>query len=264
MTSVIATVGDNCIDRYGPPVNLSTVGGNALNVAVQLRRLGMRSAYFGAIGSDAAGRRTLDRLTENDVDIMGARATPGASGFTELTMGPDGDRIMGHEDFGVCRGYAPSDEDYDRLARMRHVHIGWMTDADLCLGRLAAAGVSISKDLAVNPGARDLDVAFASAGASAPHARALLEAALAEGARLVVVTMAALGSVASDGTKLIEVRAKPTKVVDTLGAGDTFIAGFLAARAADRELADCLTAGHEAAAETCGHWGGFPQPVERL
>ena len=42
----VATVGDNCIDRYGPPLGLSLVGGNAVNVAVQLARLGVARRLF--------------------------------------------------------------------------------------------------------------------------------------------------------------------------------------------------------------------------
>ena len=34
-----AAVGDNCIDRYLPPIGLSLVGGNAINVGVQLLSL---------------------------------------------------------------------------------------------------------------------------------------------------------------------------------------------------------------------------------
>jgi fructoselysine 6-kinase len=76
--------------------------------------------------------------------------------------------------------------------------------------------------------------------------------------------MAALGSIASDGHVLIEVGAEPTTVIDTLGAGDTFIAGFIAARMRGAALAACLSAGHAAAAESCTHWGGFPQQPEAL
>jgi fructoselysine 6-kinase len=260
----IATIGDNCIDRYGPPINLSTVGGNALNVAVQLRRLGMQSAYFGAVGNDQAGHRTLERLNQNAVDTTSVRVLPGATAFTELAIGPDGDRIIGQEDFGVCRGYRLTEHDVVRLKRMRHVHIGWMDDDGEAQRRLAGEGVSLSKDLAVNPGAGALDIAFASAGPSRERAKLLLETALAARARLVVVTMAALGSIASNGHALVEVDAKPTTVRDTLGAGDTFIAGFIAAQMRGAALAACLSAGHAAAAESCTHWGGFPQQPEAL
>ena len=50
-----AVVGDNCLDVFLPPAAGSLVGGNAVNVAVQLRSCGRRSHYFGAVGEDAAG-----------------------------------------------------------------------------------------------------------------------------------------------------------------------------------------------------------------
>ena len=74
-----------------------------------------------------------------------------------------------------------------------------------------------------------------------------------------MVTCGAAGSIASDGSITARVDARPVEVVDTLGAGDTFIAGFVAARLNGRDLAQCLEAGRDLAAATCGHLGGFPQ-----
>jgi fructoselysine 6-kinase len=258
----VATIGDNCIDRYGPPISLSTVGGNALNVAVQLRRAGLHSAYFGAVGQDRDGQRTIEALVENQVDVGGLSVLAGITAFTELTSDASGDRIMGLEEFGVCRGYRPSDADFDRLTLMRHVHLGWLDDEGATKHRLVSLGISVSQDLAVNRGATDLDIAFASAGPSRAEADRLCDEALAQGARLVVVTMGALGSLASDGVNRAEMSAKPIAVLDTLGAGDTFIAGFLAARLAGFPVTACLAAGRDAAAETCTHFGGFPQQAE--
>ena len=262
MQPEIATVGDNCIDRYGPPISLSTVGGNALNVAVQLRRAGLRSAYFGAVGRDQDGQRTIDTLVENQVDVGGLQVLAGITAFTELTSDASGDRIIGVEDFGVCRGYGPSDADFDQLKFVRHVHLGWLDDAGATKRRLVSLGIPVSQDLAVNSGAAALDIAFASAGPSRADAHRLRDQALEQGARLVVVTMGALGSLASDGVNHAEMGARPIAVLDTLGAGDTFIAGFLAARLAGLAVTECLAAGRDAAAETCTHFGGFPQRAE--
>ena len=43
--------------------------GNAVNVAVQLARLGHDAFYFGAVGPDSDGRRTKDALAENGVSL---------------------------------------------------------------------------------------------------------------------------------------------------------------------------------------------------
>lgn len=66
----IAAVGDNCIDYFQAPPAYSVVGGNAVNVAVQLARLGCQSFYFGAVGEDAAGKRTVALLAENGVNVQ--------------------------------------------------------------------------------------------------------------------------------------------------------------------------------------------------
>jgi fructoselysine 6-kinase len=41
-------IGDNCIDRYLPPMNLHFIGGNALNTAVHMKLAGCDVSYMGA------------------------------------------------------------------------------------------------------------------------------------------------------------------------------------------------------------------------
>lgn len=255
----VATVGDNCIDRYLPPIGLAFVGGNAVNVAVQLSRLGRRAAYFGAVGDDSAGSWTRACLAANDLDLEHLRTVPGDTAFTNLDMDAGGDRIIAYEDFGVCRGYRPNGPEIEALQGARHIHLGWLDDGGALKRELAAAGLSVSQDLAVNAGAVALAIAFASAGPSLERARILLRQTLDQGAAIAVVTMGALGSIASDGTHIAETGVTSIEVVDTTGAGDTFIAGFIDAHLQARTLGDCLVAGRDAAAATCRHLGGFPQ-----
>jgi fructoselysine 6-kinase len=261
---VLATVGDNCIDRYLPPVGLSTVGGNAVNVAVHLARLGQVVAYFGAVGDDADGRRVTDALADHGVDVGHVRTVPrGTTATTDIRCGPAGGRAIISEDFGACRGYRPSAAEVALLTRARHVHIGWHDDGGALKNDLASAGVGVSQDLSVNAEARHvaaegLTIAFAAADGW-DRAEALADAVLGQGAALVVVTCGAAGSLAKDKARAVRMEARRVPVVDTLGAGDTFIAGFLDARLKGLDLDRCLAAGRDAAAATCGHYGGFPQ-----
>ena len=260
----IATVGDNCIDRYQPPIGLSTVGGNAVNVAVQLRRLGQKVAYFGAVGSDAEGERMLGCFRENGLDVSHVRVAAGRTAYTDIGTDAAGDRTILFEDFGVCRAYRPGAQEVEALRGMRHVHIGWLDDAGTLKRALAAAGVSVSQDLSVNADPRNLrpeglSIAFASAEGSRERGEMLLMEMLGAGAATAVVTCGALGSLASNGRSRAEVGVAPTSVVDTTGAGDTFIAGFIAAHLKGRSLRACLQSGRNAAATTCMHLGGFPQ-----
>lgn len=263
-TFEFAAVGDNCVDRFMPPVGLSLIGGNAVNVAVQLSKLGHRAAYFGAVGDDADGRRMIACFQQNGLVTDHVQVLDGVTAYTNIDVDETGDRILSFEEFGVCKGYRPSDADMQALKRLRHVHIGWLDDGGALRRALIAAGVSVSQDISVNAdpnnlGVDGLDIAFASAGADRNRAERMLASLLEGGAKLAVVTCGSLGSTASDGTERAETGIKPVEVIDTTGAGDSFIAGFLFGRFAGRSLLGCLEMGRDVAARTCQHVGGFEQ-----
>lgn len=265
MGSGIATVGDNCIDRYLPPLDRELVGGNAVNVAVNLQRLGHRTAYFGAVGDDAEGASVRRVLARTGVDLAALRTiTAGRTSLTVIATDADGDRHFISEDFGVCRGYRPDAADLARLKAMRHVHIGWLDDGGFTKRALVQAQISVSQDLSVNAEPRDispadLDIAFMSCDGDDAQALDLARTVSVRGARLAVIMRGARGSLALKGSDVLTGEALPATVRDTTGAGDSFIAGFLAAHLDGRPIADCLAQGHSEAAQTCQILGGFAQ-----
>ena len=112
----VAGVGDNCIDRY-LALGKSTVGGNAVNVAVHLARLGLGAAYFGAVGDDPDGRRVLAALGDNGVATGRVHVRRGLTAYTDIAFGEGGERIIAFEEFGVCAGYRPTDAEIAMLRR---------------------------------------------------------------------------------------------------------------------------------------------------
>ncbi|MFZ1467995.1 MAG: PfkB family carbohydrate kinase [Paracoccaceae bacterium] len=254
-----ATVGDNCIDRY-LPLKQAAVGGNAVNVAVQLVLEGESCAYFGAVGRDEAGAWTREALGQHGVGLEHLQELDAPTAHTDIDVDAAGERFIAFEEFGATALYRPSPQDIAALAAMDHIHIGWLCEAGALRTALAGAAVSISQDVAVNPDATGVDLGFESVGASEPLARAALARLQGAGCRVVVVTCGAMGSLAWDGGEVITTGSRLlSTVADTTGAGDTFIAGFLAAWKHERPLDACLAAGRDAAARTCGHVGGFPQ-----
>lgn len=260
----LAAVGDNCVDRFLPPVSMSLIGGNALNVAVQWAGMGEEAFYFGAVGSDAAGAATRAAILQNGVSDLYLVERPGITAYTYIQVLPSGERVMPFEDFGVCRGYSPDDQALKALLAMDHVHMGWLDDAGAMRRKLAAAGVSCSQDVSVNSspehlGVEGLTIAFVSSGDSPDQAEDQVQRLLAEGARMAIATLGAGGALAGVGTDRVRVPAEPVQPVDTTGAGDSFIAGFLSAHIKGLPLRECLQAGCRHAASTCLHVGGFPQ-----
>lgn len=267
-SEMFGVVGDNCIDRFVPPVDEWLVGGNAVNVAVQLRLIGRPVQYFGAIGDDEGGRSVRSALAHHGVGLEHlaiSAALPTA--YTEIEVTEDGERSFVFEEFGACAAYRPGTEDIAALCGLRHVHIGWLADGGSLKQALAGSGVTVSQDLSVNNspenlGARFLDIAFASGTPDA--AAAMAQRLLDQGARLAVITMGNAGSLASGGNGSFAVSAPPVTAEDTTGAGDAFIAGFLDARVAGAGLEDCLRRGAERGALACLYRGGFPQqPLRR-
>lgn len=264
--SRLATVGDNCIDvlRYADGRVVRRLGGNAVNVAVQAARAGAEVDYFGAVGDDEDGRFTLGVLKAQGVGLGGAVVRSAPTSVTEIDVRPDGERILSREDFGACRGYAPSPSDLERLLRADHVHIGWLNDGGALRRALAELGRSVSQDLSVNAHPRDLGVegltvAFGSLAGPPGPAEALALDWLAQGAAMAVITRGAGGATVASRDGIWHVPAEPVKPVDTTGAGDSFIAAFLLARLEGASPEQAAQAGVRAARLTCLHEGGFPQ-----
>jgi sugar/nucleoside kinase (ribokinase family) len=85
-------------------------------------------------------------------------------------------------------------------------------------------------------------------------------AILAQHYPLVVIKRGAEGCEAASGVERWRVAAPAVEAVDTTGAGDAFVAGFLGARLAGAGIEECLARGARAGAEATLHIGGRPQP----
>ena len=78
MAQKLLGLGDNTVDTYVDR-SLQFPGGNAVNVAVQAKRLGAQTGYLGCLGSDEAGMLLVDALRLEGVDTTRCRVRPGAS-----------------------------------------------------------------------------------------------------------------------------------------------------------------------------------------
>jgi fructoselysine 6-kinase len=257
-----AVVGDNTIDDYLGAESGRFVGGNALNVGAQLVEAGVPTAYFGAIGPDAPGRAIARGIHRSGLAPDGLVTRPGVTAVTRIDVRPGGERVFVSEEFGVTADYAPGRHELALIARADWVHLGMLGDADAVRAAIRSAGrraPRISQDCAVSSGFAGLDVAFGSVGdGPEADARSWAESAIAGGARLAVVTRGAAGAIAFDGSTWWTQPASPATVVDTTGAGDAFIAGFIAASLDGARIDTALAAAAARAARACEHRGGWP------
>lgn len=259
------------------------LGGSAAITACGAARLGLRTAFAGRVGDDAAGRFVLDALAARDVDVSACAVDPShPTGLTVVLTDGDDRAILTAP--GTLPRTAPGDVPERALRDARHVHAAsYFLQPALAAGlpelfaAARAAGATTSLDTNDDPSGRweGLDRVLAVTDVLLPNAaeaRALGGTAdLAEAARriaargpLPVVKHGPEGALAwADGAAVLAAPV-PADPLDTVGAGDSFDAGFLAGRLNGLDLPGSLALAAAAGAlSTRANGGTAAQPTWR-
>jgi fructokinase len=307
---MIAVLGEALVDRFeigdGPPIERP--GGSPANVAVALARLGVATRLVTQLGDDPRGRAVLRHLCDNGVDVTPGSVRGDRTTSVARTAVTDG---QAEYDFRVRWDELPPGAFRAVLDdRVTCVHTGSIA----ALAPLAGAGAdSVHRAVAVarhqatitfDPNCRpsimgdpravrrrteDLVSVSDVVKASEDDVRwlygdrppgAVVRRWLDLGASVVVVTQGGYGSTAMTRDVEVSVPAERVEVVDTVGAGDSFMAGLLVgldrvgllgapARAVlaaldGNELVGTLRLATQVAAITCGRRGADSPTAEYL
>ena len=259
--SRIVAVGDNVVDCY-PALGQMFPGGNCLNVAVLASRAGAKTGYVGAIGRDDAGRAIEAALKAEGVDITHLR-TPGGRTACCVIGHEGADRIFLSADLGVSR-FEPSESDFAFVDDFDAVHVGQSSGLDAHLERFARKSrlsydFSTRRDTAHRATvAPHCFLASISGGdLSREEGLQMVKQVIAGGASWCLLTRGEKGAMLASKSAVFEIPAAPTIVVDTLGAGDTFIAWTLTGLLHGNAPQDILSAAALAAANTCTRMGAL-------
>ena len=267
-------IGDNVVDHYLDQ-GVYYPGGNALNVAVLARRFGLHdTAYIGIIGNDAEGAHVHASLLSEGLSDAGLRIAMGETGKAKVTL-KDGDRVFVGSNKGGLRKRLTlrlDDDDLDLVARLGHVHSSCFSYLEHELPRLAATAQKLSFDFSTLRDAAyfaqvcpHVTTAFLSGSdLEEEAAKALIRQIHALGPAQVCVTQGERGALFSDGTRVVRQGIVPAQVVDTMGAGDAFIAGWLAATIGGTDAFAALPLAASAAARACGWPAAFGHPHPAL
>lgn len=247
-------------------------GGSAANTVYGLAKLGVKTGFVGAVGEDDDGDALVGSLELAGVDVTGIRTKPDADTGKVISLSDS----LGRRSLYVLPGannlLAAEDIDMKYLNRAKLVHISAFADT-----RQLDVSIRTVKDLATSvkvsfaPGAlyaglglkriasilekthvlfinRD-EVRQLTGQDIMPGARSLLKT----GCKIVVVTLGG-GTKLKSGRKTITAASyvasgkdeyfvplapERMKIVDTLGAGDAFAAGFLYGLLNDKTLDEC-------------------------
>lgn len=267
-----------------------TTGGAESNVAIGVTRLGGKATWIGRVGADAIGRKVLRDLRAESVRV---RVTVDKDAGTGLMTKEQ--RVPGRSAVHYARTdsagsrLSPADVAHSDIAEASVLHVTGITPA---LSASAAAAIDAALDIAQ---ASDVPVSFdvnhrasiwrnrdAASVYRRLAARATIvfagedEAALivghgdprslatrlAElGPRTVVIKRGAEGAVALQDNEFTTRAAVAVPVIDTVGAGDAFVAGYLFETINGAGTPDCLDLAVRMGAFAClapGDWEGYP------
>ncbi|MDW8050910.1 MAG: carbohydrate kinase family protein [Armatimonadota bacterium] len=227
------------------------VGGCAANTGLALAKLGLPVSVIGKVGQDAFGDFLLHTLSQHGADIRGVRRSPSVGTSTTMVMvHPDGERSFVHY-MGANAEFCPEDIDWTLLEECAIFHLAGAylmprIDGEPAARLLQAArqrGMITCLDTTWDASGRWLSVlepclphldyitpnygeASMLTGETDPEriADRLLEA----GVGTAVIKMDARGCFVKSRTEAFHLPACQVEVVDMLGAGDCFTAGWLA------------------------------------
>lgn len=289
--------------REGEPAFAPHSGGAVFNTAVALGRLGVQTGFFCGLSSDLFGEKLIADLAASGVSITLCQRPNRPTTLAFVTLSDGQARYAFYDENTAMRMLEPADLPPipDAVKAMFFGGISLVSEpcgsAFEALALREAARRIVMLDPNIRPGfirdeaayrARlfrmigvadivklsDEDLAWLMTDQTEAAA---ISALRSFGPALVLITRGAAGAEAHHAGGRLSVPAVPIEVVDTVGAGDTFNAGFLAALSAggvlnrdllrclpDGVIRDALTLAARAASVTAGRAGSDPPTMADL
>ena len=282
----------------GPLAHTATmelgIGGSESNFAIALRRLGVDVAWVGRVGSDSFGDRVERELHAERLDVHVVRDSEAPTGLmVKERRTSTATRVWYYRAGSAGSRFEIGDVPEALWANVSHLHVTGITPALSDSGLKAtlhyvelahAEGVTVSFDLnyrqalwskeQATPVYRRIieqsDIVFAgtdeaaiAVGDGTPTDMARRICSM--GPKEAVMKLGERGALALVDGELYRAPAVPVTVVDSVGAGDGFVAGYLAERLAGSLPQKRLAVGVQVGAFACtvaGDWEGMPKREE--
>ncbi len=239
------------------------IGSSAAIFACGAARLGLRVLFFGKVGDDEFGRFMLRSLQDRQIDTSNVIVDPHISTGASIILNRGVDRaILTYP--GAIPLLSLDEIAMENLAQARHIHVTSYFIQDrlrpnipTLFSRAHEMGLTTSLDTNYDPseawdsglqdvlGLTDVFLPNETEACAITQVNEVEGAAakLAETIPLVVVKQGSHGAQARSGGQRLTQPALPVQVVDTVGAGDTFDAGFLYGYLRRWDLKRCLQLG---------------------
>ena len=230
----IAEIGDNCIDVY-ERIGKKYPTGNVVDTGVNLKKLGADVSIISTTGSDEYGKWMIEALKKEGLDISHLKVKEGNTAITYMDMNGN-DRVHGDYVEGVLENIEFDDEAVRFACEHDLVHTALWGKAEKVLPKIAEKGVPIAFDYAdkLDHPLVEETLPYVTYGFYSYHKgsdefiKAFLKDKVDRGMKIAVATFGEQGSLSYDETGFhVGPIYLARKVVNTVGAGDAYIAGFL-------------------------------------
>ena len=256
-------------------------GGKGANQAVAMARLGAEVTMFGAVGADENGRKLLESLKRDNVNVDSIAVMDNQpTGLAIITVAENDNTIIvvSGANGSVDQAYFDSIKnqllDFDLVVLQHEIPIDTVHRAvsfcyensiPVVLNPAPAAEVPmdiVEKVTYLTPNEHETKLIF---GAGSDKEVDLKEVLRANKEKLIVTQGSKGVSVCLENGEILNVPARKTQVVDTTGAGDTMNGAFAVRIAAGDNLEQALRYANIAASlsvEKFGAQGGMPTALE--
>ena len=228
----VAAIGDNCIDLY-EKLDRYYATGNAVDFAVNMQKLGIDTAVISTTGNDEYGKIMRKTLEEQGIDLSHFYTGDGATAISYMDLVGLERTYLEYEE-GVMENVEFTQEDIDFAASCDLVHSAFWGNAHMHLKEIHEKGAKICFDYAtewqdpmVEATIAYVDYPFFSFEKRTEETDAFLKSMVEKGATIAVGTFGEEGSVAYDGKEFYAYGIIKAELVNTIGAGDSYMAGFM-------------------------------------
>lgn len=244
----VAAVGDNCVDVYYT-LNRFYPTGNAVDFAINLKKLGQEVSLVSIKGNDVFGTAVERVLEEYGVDLTHFYDGERPSAAAQMNL-VNGDRI--HERFcgNVLEDFTLNEErmafvkQFDIVYSEKWSRIGRYIKEIKNDGNIMIHDFSKRlKDPTNEELLPYLDYAFFSYERLDDEIREFLKITQRKTGHVVIAMLGEDGSLAYDGSGFHREPADRVKVVNTVGAGDSYVAGFAKGLCEGLGLEECMHRG---------------------
>ena len=268
-----AAAGYVCVDYYPDYDNLCYVTGNGVDVLFNLvdMRRDIKPSVVSAISDDKYGKMALNAFSQRGIDCSHLEVIPGGQTPNVPLYLVNNDRTYGKPVRGIMQEYEFSDEAIEFIASHDMVHSDFTGRLIPRLGEIRRKMSSGESDLKVffdlsnkynHPNLKEvlsnIDCGLMSFENDIEKGREFLRYAISMGVKLMIVTFGTNGSMAYDGNKFYRADiVKADKIVNTVGAGDSYFAGFISALIDGKPIDECMYSGAAQAAKIVSIFGPY-------